>query len=152
MTAKTPAKSAKEARQQAETLARERDSYVSGWRARTDAGVVPIRKRHLFPVRASENPIVRACAVLWPWANREYPGVVRLRAWLLGMSNLDSVATYAKLRVVPASRLRAVASRLRAKASEVLAMADELEHLAGTGPYPDTSKGLSKPQVAPPSE
>lgn len=86
--------------------------------------------------------------MLWPWGHREYPGVQRLRAWLLGVSNLGTADRYAQVQA-PRMRLRIVSAKLRAKASELLALADELDGLA-SGPV---AKGVSKGSlIAPPVE
>ncbi len=116
-----------------------------------DLAHVPIRFRCLFPVVRSKNPIVRACAVLWPWPRYAYPGVVRLRAWLLGMTNLDSVARYARIEV-PTPRLAFVVSRLKEKRSDLDLIIHEIEVLIDERSKVSKVRVSKIPKVLPPSE
>ena len=120
-----------------------------------DPGVPRRRVRVLFPKPASNrNLFRRASDALWPWGRSEYPGVTRLRAWLLGMNNLESARAYCKRKVLPRVRAGVVLSKLRAKRAELDALIAELEPLAGraqqVGPSSEGKLSKVRPSVAPP--
>ena len=122
---------------------------------RIDAVLLPVKSRKLFPNRHSRNAIENACATVWPWSYQQYPGVQRLRAWLMGMTNVESAAAYCKRVEVPKVRLRIAAGKLRAMASSLIASADALDRLAGDGGQklgPSSEGKLSKvrPSAVPP--
>lgn len=108
------------------------------------------RRRPLFVGALSDAIHERAISALWPWSRFEYPGKMRLRAWLLGLTNIRSASVYAGLRVLPPNRSRVLSSRLRSKAAELLEIADACDALADAGVRAPKPSAARK-RVAPPS-
>ncbi len=86
--------------------------------------VTPLRFRTLFPSRKYVTLADQCLAALFPWRRAEYPGVVRLRGWLMGVDPRTALE-YRKRKPLPWSTARTMAGHLEAKASELLRLAAE---------------------------
>lgn len=95
-------------------------------------GVTPARFRQLFVNNAPKNLLDKALFALWSWKRWEYPGLARLRAWLID-ADAPTASQY-RLIPLPAVRSRIAAAKLRAKATELWTIAEELEAHAATRP------------------
>lgn len=108
-----------------------------------------LRTRGLFPPSLTANLVDVATAALFPWSRKDYPGVMRLRAWLMGGIPVTSASAFR--RVGPSKRVwLAMAQRLRVKACELVALAAKCEEEAGCIPEPFRFKSKPRPDVKPP--
>lgn len=113
-----------------------------------DVGHVPLRARVLFQPPMTNGLVDRVVASLWPWTVRRYPGIRRLRAWLLGCGVVTGDA-YRKR--VPRSRALLMAGKIETKAAELLALASELRaYAAGGSPARSLDAVQRRPVVVPP--
>jgi hypothetical protein len=118
-------------------------------RAAKDTGHISLRRRRLFVEPIGPGLVDRATALLWPWSVRSYPGIGRLRAWLLDVP----VTTAAKYREwLPRMRAVVLADRLRAKRDEIDALIAELEAYAAAGGMRRETQKLTRKIVSPPVE
>lgn len=108
---------------------------------------VPKRFRSLFGQPSGPEIAERALRIVWPWGRAEYPGLGRLRGWLMGGVSVKTADRYR--RALPRSRARVMADRLEGIASGILAMVAELRAYADGGP---AAGSLSRPKVPPPAE
>lgn len=101
-------------------------------RPQKDPDYVPLRFRALFVPPTSQSLIDRVCAAWFPWSRDQYPGLQRLRAWLLGAMRVETANRYRGKRALklPAFRARIVANHLMAKAEELRDLAEELRAYA----------------------
>lgn len=118
-------------------------------RAVKDWGYTRKRDRSLFATIAIRNVADRAMQVLWPWSREEYPGRMRLRAWLLGLENLNSARQYSRIKL-PKLRVAFLADRLRQKRDEIDAVILELETLLADGKKNALQTKSRKVSISPP--
>ena len=105
--------------------------------------------RVLFPKPPSGKTVDRAIWALFPWKVSTYPGVMRLRAWLMGDIPVTSATAFRK--VGPSKRVwLAMAQRLEAKAAELSALASECRAEAGLIKPPPIFRSKPRPDVKPP--
>ncbi len=114
---------------------------------RGENGVIYHRFRTLFPQPSAKSILHRACEVLWPWGYRQYPGVMRLRAWLVDVP-VATGATYGKIPL-PKSRVKILLAKLVSKRDELDRMIFEVQALLDAVPKKDASP---KPVIAPPPD
>lgn len=117
----------------------------------TQTAHVPVRFRSLFPPLSNTTLASRALAALWPWSRDAYPGLMRLRAWLMDCSP-ETAHAYRRLPL-PKMRARIMADRLQSKIDELSRIVAELRAYAGSADKLPQSAHLPKaPRVEPPPD
>lgn len=114
-------------------------------------GYVLKRHRMLFPSHPVDLLLDRALSAIWPWQASEYPGRIRLLAWLLGDVPVRTAQHYRKI-AFPKFRALIVAENLQRKADGILEVIAELRAYAESGQSQSKVNGSKTPIVSPPSD
>lgn len=91
-----------------------------------------------FPIRTGADLLADAVNAVWPWSRAEYPGRMRLRAWLLGGIDPQTARRY-RNGDIPRCRLPIVSARLRLIAARLIAAADAIDNGQAVPPMPNSN-------------